>query len=120
MQASLPISLIIAWCVFLGFLQVHSQHYSKFKGTSQSFLQALSISLFLGVPIGFGLLIYYFVQVAWYWPLVLLFISLIGAIFFGIIEAAIGSLTVSLIGFVGWPAAAVWLFFIIRGLNVQN
>ena len=117
MNSSMPLMLIISWILFFGFLNTHQRHTSHFQGASQGYLLALQASVILGSLIGLGLLVYYFVQVSWYWPLLLFVVgSLIGGIFFGFLDAKIGTLGMSLI-FLGWPASAIWTFFIIRGLH---
>ena len=118
MNSSIPLSLVISWILFFGFLNTHQRHAMRFQGASQGYLLALQTSLVLGSLVGLGLLIYYFVQVSWYWPLVLFVVgSLIGGLFFGFLDAKIGRLGMSLISFIGWPASAAWAFFIIRALH---
>lgn len=118
MVASMPWTLIIAWVGFFGFLNTHQRHAANFKGSSQSFHLALNLSVLLGCLVGLGLLIYYFFQVTWYWPIILFVVgSLVGGISFGLLDAALGSLTVSLIAFIGWPACAIWFFLVARGLS---
>ena len=89
-----------------------------FRGASQGYLLALQASVILSCLVGLGLLVYYFIQVSWYWPL-MLFVggSLVGGLFFGLLDGMIGTLGMSLLSFIGWPASAVWAFFIIRGLH---
>lgn len=118
MNSSMPIPLIISWVFFFGFLNTHQRHAGHFQGASQGYLLALQASVILGCLVGLGLLVYYFIQVSWYWPLVLFIVgSLIGGIFFGFLDAKIGTFGMSLISFLGWPASAIWTLFIIRGLN---
>jgi hypothetical protein len=79
---------------------------------------SLNLSVLLGCLVGLGLLIYYFFQVAWYWPAILFIVgSLIGGIAFGLLDATAGAFTVSLLAFIGWPACGVWFFFIARSLH---
>ena len=118
MASSLPWVLILAWAVFFGFVATHQRHAGNFKGSSQIFLLALNLSAVLGFGTAIGLLIYYFVRVAWYWPIILFVVgSLLAGAIASILHRALGSLTVSLLAFVGWPAAAVWVAFIVRGLH---
>jgi hypothetical protein len=115
MSHSLPWLLFLAWVFFSGFVDTHRRHAANFHGSSQGFLVALSASAILGWVVGFGLLIYYFVRVAWYWPLVLLVLGgTVGAFLFGILDRLIGQLILSLFAFLGWPAAALWAFLIVR------
>jgi hypothetical protein len=118
MANSMPLSLIIAWVVFFGFVNTHQRHAMRFRGASQGYLLALQASVLLGSLVGLGLLGYYFMQVAWYWPLVLFMVgSLVGGLLFGFLDGKIGQLGMSMFTFIGWPASAVWAFLIIRGLH---
>lgn len=118
MANSMPLSLIIAWVVFFGFVNTHQRHAMRFRGASQGYLLALQASVLLGSLVGLGLLGYYFMQVAWYWPLVLFMVgSLVGGLLFWFIDGKIGQLGMSMFAFIGWPASAVWAFLIIRGLH---
>ncbi len=71
MAESIPISLIIAWIIFFGFLNTHQRHAKDFRGSSQNYLLTLNASVLLGRLVTIGLLVYYFMQVAWYWPIAL-------------------------------------------------
>jgi len=118
MAESMPLSLIIAWIVFFGFLNTHQRHATRFRGESQGYLLALQVSTLLGSLVGLALLVYYFMQVAWYWPIILFVIaSLIAGFGFGLLDAKIGQLGMSLMAFIGWPVAAIWVYFIIRNLK---
>lgn len=118
MDNSIPISLIIAWILFFGFVNTHQRHARNFHGASQGYHLVLYSSVTLGSLVGLGLLVYYFVQVAWYWPLVLFLVgSLVGGTLFGFLDAKIGLLGMSLASFIGWPFSAIWAFLIIRNLH---
>lgn len=117
MPTSLPLTLLIAWVLFLGFLGTHAQHASRFGGESQGFLLALYLSVILGWLVGLGLLIYYYMQVAWYWPIALLICgTIVAGLLFAVLDGLFGRLTISFLAFIGWPATAAWAFFIVRGL----
>lgn len=119
MPTSMPLVLVLAWVLLFGCVNTHQRHASRFRGASQSFLMALQASVLLGTLVGFGLLIYYFTQVAWYWPLVLFMAgSLVGGLLFGLLDVSVGALVMSFLAFVGWPAAAVWAYFIINELHL--
>jgi len=118
MDSLLPIPLMISWVLFFGFVNTHQRHAMHFQGASQGYLLVLYVSVILGCLVGLGLLVYYFIQVSWYWPLVLFLVgSLVGGFFFGFLDAKIGLLGMSLVSFIGWPASAIWAFLIIRGLH---
>jgi hypothetical protein len=118
MPISMPLTLVIAWVLFFGFINTHQRHANSFKGESQSYLLALHASVLLGTLVGLGLLIYYFIQVAWYWPFALFFLgSLAGGILFGTLDAKINPLILSIVGFIAWPLAALWGFYVISNLQ---
>ena len=118
MTTSLPWTLIIAWSGFFGFLNTHQRHATHFKGSSASFHLALNSSALLACLVGLGLLIYYYFQVAWYWPAILFVVgSIIGGVVFGILDAVVGAFNISVLAFIGWPACAVWFFLIARSIQ---
>ncbi len=118
MTDSLPLFLIMSWVVFFGFVNTHQRHARSFQGASQGYFLALQASVIIGSLVGLGLLCYYFMQVVWYWPIVLFLVgSLVGGLVFGLLDVKIGQLGMSMFAFIGWPASAVWAFLIIRGLH---
>jgi len=75
MTDSLPLSLIMSWVVFFGFVNTHQRHAHSFQGASQGYFLALQASVIIGSLVGLGLLCYYFMQVVWYWPIVLFLVG---------------------------------------------
>ena len=118
MLAYLPLTLIFAFIAFFGFLNTHQRHARNFQGVSQAYYLALILSVSIGSIVGLGLLIYYGIKTAWYWP-VLLFIvgSLIGGFPFGWLDAVVGLLGMSLLSFIGWPIAAYIMYRIVSQLG---
>ncbi len=52
------------------------------------------------------------------WPIVLFAGgSLAGGLLFGLLDAKIGQLGMSMLAFVGWPASAVWAYLIIHDIQ---
>jgi len=119
MSSSLPLPLVVAWIVFFGSVSTHQRHAANFRGASQGFSAALKASTVLGTVAGLGLLVFYFTQVSWYWPLALFAIgSIVGGLVFGFLDSKVGQPAMSVLAFVGWPAAAIWAAIIIRSLAV--
>lgn len=121
MPNSLPLTLVIAFTLFLGFGAEQQRHLRHFQGRSQSTLHALNLSVFLATITAIGLLVYYGMQTSWYWPIILFMLALvIGPIIFGFVARSLGTMgtpVISMLGFAGWPAAAVWTFFITRQMH---
>jgi|GEM_PF-1381208 len=118
MIAEMPIQLIISWIIFFGFVNTHQRHARTFRGASQNALIAIQVSSFIGSVVGLILLLFYWAQVVWYWPVILFLIgSIIGGLLFGYLDAVLGQLGMTLIAFIGWPAAAVWTYYLIRSLQ---
>lgn len=122
MPTSLPLSLVVSTVILFGFVGTHMRHISNYKGASEWYKLALNISSILGIITGLSLLIFYFIQVPWYWPLVLFVTQLIiGGLLFGVLDVLAGRLGVgmlmSLVGFVVWPSMAVWSFMIVNSLT---
>ncbi len=117
MPSSLPLELIAAWVLFFGSVSTHQRHASNFRGASQGFATALRASALIGTLVGLALLVYYFFQVNWYWPIVLFAVgSILGGIVFGLLDAKIAQPAMSLLAFLCWPAGALWALLIIRAI----
>ena len=98
---------LAAYFVFLfGLVNTHQRHARAFRVGSQGFLLALNLSTLLGSIIIIGLLVWSGFVIAWYWPF-LLFLggTLVGSLLFGFLDAAMGGLAMTLLGFV-WPVFA--------------
>ena len=114
----MPLSLIASWVVFFGFVNTHQRHARHFRGESQGYLRALqaSASWQLGRPWPLGLLLHagcvvYAHRIVCNWQLGR------GGLLFGVLDVKISQLGMSMAAFIGWPASAVWAFFIIHGLH---
>lgn len=110
----MPISLITAYVLFSTFAFYQTLHVKKFRGESQTFGLVLTISSFAAFICGIIFFIYYGWTVRWYLP-ILLFVTglVVKTVWFGF-EVRLGfedlPFILSLLGFVVWPAAAVWMF----------
>lgn len=115
---ALPSSLIIAWSLFFGALNTHQRQLTRSSDATLGYQLALKASFSFGGLVGLGLLVYYFIQVAWFWPFVLFMIGgLASALFFSTLDVTIGTTGTSLISFICWPASAVWVFLIVSRLH---
>lgn len=118
LPANMPFLLIVATTILIGFVNTHQRHWKYFNGASKNYELALSISTLLGLMAIFTMLVFYGYQTSWYLPVILFVISSIFAgIFFGILDATVGLLILSPVGFIAWPAAATCMYFIASGLR---
>lgn len=109
MQA-LSLSSISFYCLFSIFIFYQQLHVKNFQGASQIFALVLNISAFAGMLTGLAYLVYYGWTVIWWAPLIILVVGLVVSMLGFIIERLVGSLTLSLAGFVGWPLSAYYMF----------
>ncbi len=101
---------IAFYCLFGIFVFYQQLHVKNFQGASQSFALALNISAFAGMLTGLAYLIYYGWSVVWWAPIVIFLIGLVASMFGFLLERLVGSLALSLGGFVGWPVSAYFMF----------
>lgn len=119
MAPFLPVSLLLVYIAFFGFLNTHQRHAARFEGASQGYLLALQSSVLLGSLTALALLVYYGSQTKWYWPLLLFSVgSLISGLLFAWFDRVIGLLGLSLVSFAGWPIAAFLMYRIVSALSV--
>lgn len=118
MSQAFPFPLVIAWVLFVGFLNTHQRHASGFQGASEHVLLALKLSVSLGFVTGLALLLYYALQTSWLYAVVLFVAGgVVAGGLFGVLDHLFGRLTFSLLAFLGWPTAAIWFYSLIRHLH---
>ena len=116
-MSELPITLIIAFVLMFGFVNTHQRHVKNFQGANLQHLFALNISFISGMVVGLGLLIFYGYMVAWYWPILLLAIAMLGgSLLFGFLDTHIGQRDLSAISF-AWPLFALLCYWAITELT---
>ncbi len=114
MGENLPIQLVVWYFVFSTFSYYQLLHLKDFRGASNGFELALTLSTMASFLSGLVFHVYYGWNTKWYLPFVLIGIGIaLQAIWF-LVEAVLGlrglRLTLSLLGFVAWPMAAIFLF----------
>ena len=101
---------IAFYCLFGIFVFYQQLHVKNFRGASQYFALALNISAFAGMLTGLTYLVYYGWSVVWWAPVIVLIIGLVASMFGFLLERLFGSLAISLVGFIGWPVSAYFMF----------
>ena len=103
-------SSIGSYCLFSIFIFYQQLQAKNFQGASKSLPLALNISAFLGMAAGLAYLVYYGWSVVWWAPIAIFVIGLVASALAIVVEKIVGSLTISLCGFIGWPASAYFMF----------
>jgi hypothetical protein len=76
------------------------------------YFRVLQVSTLLAIVTGVGLLIYCFIRMAWYWPLILICVGApMGAAAFGFASTRRRLDHLSKMGFVMLPLSAVWAVY---------
>ncbi len=116
MPEQMPLALLFAYSLLLGFINTHQRHARNFMGASQSFALALNFSAFMGSLCLLALFGFYLYTTTWYWPFILFAAAaLVGGFGFAFLDVKIGQPWMSLIAFL-WPLVALWVFNIVDGL----
>lgn len=98
------------YCLFGVFVFYQQLHVKNFHGSSQGFALALNISAILGMLTGLGYLVYYGWHVVWWAPIVIFIIGILFTLVGVVIEKWLGKFALSLLGFIGWPVCAYFMF----------
>ena len=108
---------VISWSsalfyMFFGIFVYYQQlHVRDFQGESQLFNLLLTLSAFAGMLTGLAYLLVYGWTVVWWAPVLIFLISVVAGTTVGVIvESVVGKHALSLLGFVGWPLCAYWMF----------
>lgn len=107
---TLSLPSIVFYCGFSIFVFYQQLHVKNFQGASQSFALALNISAIAGMLTGLAYLVYYGWSVVWWAPILILVIGLLASMLGFFVERVVGSLALSLGGFIGWPVCAYFMF----------
>lgn len=98
------------YCLFSIFLFYQRLHLKQFRGESQGFHALLATSAMVGTLTGIAYLLYYGWSVAWWAPIFIFLLGMGAGIASVAFEHLVGALTLSLVGFVGWPISAYFMF----------
>ena len=100
--------------VFSTFAYYQSLHATNFRGASKGFWFILSLSASVAMICGLVFLVYYGWNVRWYLPILLFVLGLVVKAVWFAVEASLKNrdlpFLLSLVGFVAWPIAAVFMF----------
>jgi hypothetical protein len=98
------------YCLFGIFVFYQQLHAKNFRGASQAFGLALSVSAMLGTITGLIYIGYYGWNVSWWVAAVVFVIGILAGIAGLAIERLTGPFALSMLGFVGWPVSAYFMF----------
>lgn len=114
---TLSMPSMVFYCAFSIFVFYQQLHVKNFQGASQSFVLALNISVFAGMLTGLAYLVYYGWSVVWWAPILIFVIGLLASMLGFLVEHVVGSLALSLGGFIGWPVCAYFMFSYVPATN---
>ncbi|WP_426077217.1 hypothetical protein [Janthinobacterium sp. PSPC3-1] len=97
----------VAFGIFVYYQQLHTKN---FQGDSEGFHMALNLSIGIGMIVGLLYLVNYGIATTWWVPIVIFVIGILGTFVGVIAERIIGTQTLSLAGFIGWPLCAYYMF----------
>jgi len=105
-------SFFFAYTTFICFSMGQQTLARSFRGESGGFRLALELSGVLATIAMIVLLGMLFFADSWYWPVV----TFVGSFILGgfgmfALTKMLGILPMAVIGFVAWPAAAIWSYF---------
>lgn len=116
---NIPLSLIVWYILFIGFLDTHKRHFKNFSGASEGFRALLSVSVSIGWAIKFIFLFWYGYLTIWYMPIILYILGgvLMGSLF-SVFDVAMKEyrFLMSPIGFVVLPVSAYYAYTIVQSL----
>jgi energy-converting hydrogenase Eha subunit A len=101
---------IASWLAFCILVFCQQTQVRRFRGSSQLYLLALNLSVLLGLITGLGYIVRYAWIVAWWTPLIILPVGLLGATLGVIFERIVGTFILCLVAFAGWPVFAWFMF----------
>lgn len=113
MTGYIPIPLMAVWAVY-GFLaHMQALHVQHFAGRSRNAFLVLMLFNFFALIFGLCFLIYAGFALAWWVPFALVAIGMVGAIPLGFVEDLVGTVQLSLLGFILLPVcAALMVYFL--------
>lgn len=101
---------VLFYCLFGTFVYYQQLHVRDFQGASKAFELVLSLSALAGMVTGLGYLVYYGWVVVWWAPIMIFVIGLLFTFLGVFVELLLGKFTLSLLGFIGWPVCAYFMF----------
>jgi hypothetical protein len=118
MPTSMPLLLVAAFIALFGCLGTLQRQAKNFRGSSRAYFLAINYSAVAGIVVAVGLLVFYGYTTHWYWPMILFVIGSIAAgIVFGLLEATVAPLVLSVGSFLLWPVAAIVVYLVVSGLG---
>lgn len=98
------------YSLFSIFVFYQQLHLKSFRGASQGFGALLATSALIGTVTGFIYLGYYGWHVSWIAAVLIFVLGIVVGVTGMFIERIIGAFSLSMIGFIGWPLCAYFMF----------
>ncbi len=100
----------IAYCIFGMLLFYQQLHFKNFRGSSKVFESLLMTSVALGMLTRLVYLGIYAWSASFIAAILIFVIGIVAAFVYRIFEGLFGTFGLSLLGFIGWPIAAGYMF----------
>lgn len=115
----MDLQLVVSYTILSTFVFYQTRHVARFRGASEAARALLSLSSAIGGLTSLSLLVYAGFAVAWWAPFALFALALVlQALLVFPLELIIlgqnGQLLISLLGFIGWPLSAFWMYLTLR------
>ncbi len=110
-------TLTLAWMIFWGFLSQHHRHLTRDSSLSDSQRSIFMASVTLGIFVAVGLFGYSAFKMPWYQPLLMLLVFPFTELLLLPLHRLLGTFLFTSVGFIAWPAAALWGFMIVGAVN---
>lgn len=98
------------YCLFGVFVFYQQLHARNFRGGSEALGLALSVSAFAGTVTGLVYIGYYGWHISWWAAAVVLVLGIVAGMAGVAFERLTGPFVISMLGFVGWPVCAYFMF----------
>ena len=103
-------SSIFLYCLFGIFVFYQQLHAKNYRGESQAFGLALAASAFAGTVTGLIYIGYYGWSISWWAAAVVFVLGIVAGTAGLALERLTGPFALSLLGFIGWPICAFFMF----------
>jgi hypothetical protein len=101
----------LMYCLFSMFIHYQERHLLIFNGSLWRVETLLGLSTIAGEITRIVYLVKYAYQILWWVPIIIWIIGILSHKISKSLEKIVGGLIISLLGFIGWPICAYFMFY---------